>query len=65
MAKYIKLNDSCFADKDEIVSVSCNGSKMLILFKNGNVNTWNEIDSDDAKDVLSGIYKQLTGKEFD
>jgi hypothetical protein len=65
MAKYIKLNDSCFADKDEIVSVARNESKILVLFKNGNVNTWNEIDDDDAKTVLADIYKQLTGEEFD
>ena len=65
MAKYIKLNDSCFADKDEIVSVVRNGSKVSVLFKNGGVNSWNEIDSDDAKVVLSDIYKQVTGKEFD
>lgn len=65
MAKYIKLNDSCFADKDEIVSVARNINKISVAFKNGNVNTWNEIDSDDAKSALNEIYKQLTGKEFD
>lgn len=64
MAKYIKLNDSCFADKDEIVSVVRNGSKVSVLFKNGGVNSWNEMDGGDAVDVLNEIYKQLTGKEF-
>lgn len=57
MAKYIKLNDSCFADKDEIVSVIRNGSKISVLFKNGGINSWNEMDGGDAVDVLNGIYK--------
>ena len=65
MAKYIKLNDSCFADRNEIVSVIRNGSKISVLFKNGGVNSWNEMDDGDAVDVLNEIYKQLTGKEFD
>lgn len=65
MAKYIKLNDSCFADKDEIVSVIRNGSKISVLFKNGGVNSWNEMDSGDAVVVLNEIYKRLTGKELD
>ena len=65
MAKYIELNDSCFADKDEIVSVVRNGSKVSVLFKNGGVNSWNEIDDGDAVGVLNEIYKRLTGKEFD
>lgn len=64
MAKYIKLNDSCFADKNEIMSVIRNGSKISVLFKNGGVNSWNEMDGGNAVDVLNEIYKQLTGKEF-